>query len=133
MNCTVWDWAERQSSAEARVHSLPDPPELLVEVTRDQERVGVDLDNVVDTPLNYWWAKFYKEDGSLVKLVQGTELPVVVEIENFSDSEEKLECLLTARDILGNQSKQKITNLFEQVEEIEEEEGSIESEWVDGF
>ncbi len=130
----VWDRAERESSAETKVQYLPEPPEILVEVSQDQERVVVDLDNMVTTPLRYWWAKFFAESGRLLKLVQGTEFPAVIELDIPAEPEQKIQCLLTARDILGNQSRQNITNLFQLAEsETEEEETNIETEWVEEF
>lgn len=130
----VWDRAERESSAEAKVQYLPEPPDVLIEVTKEQERVLVNFDNLVTTPLNYWWAKFFKEDGSLLKLVQGTELPIEIELDLTSEPEQDIRCLFTARDILGNQRQQNISNLFQLVErETEVEETSIETEWVQEF
>lgn len=130
----VWDRVEHESSAETKVHFMPEPPELLVEVSKEEERVVVDLDSVTDTPLNFWWAKFYEEDGRLLKLVQGTELPVTIELDVDGETEQKIECLLTARDILGNQYQQKIANLFQLAENDDnEEEASIETEWVEVF
>ncbi len=130
----VWDRVEHESSAEAIVHFMPEPPELLVEVSKENERVVVDLDSVTDTPLNFWWAKFYEENGRLLKLVQGTELPVAIELDVDSEAEQKIECLLMARDILGNQYQQKIANLFQlAANEDEEEDASIETEWIEVF
>lgn len=130
----VWDRAQRESSAEAEVQFRPEAPVFEVEVTQDEERVTVDLDNIVNIPLIYWWAKFYGEDGHLLKLAQGTELPAAIELEDIPDSEYKIQCLLTARDILGNQSQQNIPNLFKLAEsEVDQEELSIETEWIEEF
>ncbi|MBU1232961.1 MAG: hypothetical protein KKD01_11785 [Proteobacteria bacterium] len=130
----VWDRAQRESSAEAAVQFRPDGPEILVEVTQDEERVTVDLDNIVNLPLIFWWAKFYGEDGNLLKLVQGSELPVSIELEGSSDPEYKIQCLLTARDILGNQTQKNIPNLFKLAEsEADFEDISIETEWIEEF
>jgi hypothetical protein len=130
----VWDRAERESITETRVMFLPEPPEILVDVTQDQDQVVINLDNMVDTPLNYWWAKFYQEDGRLLKLAQGTELPAVIELDTISEPGQELQFLLTARDILGNQSQQNIPNLFQLTEdEPEEAESNMETEWVEEF
>ncbi|MBU0945751.1 MAG: hypothetical protein KJ804_19095 [Proteobacteria bacterium] len=130
----VWDRAQRESYAEAEVQYRPEPPQILVEATHEEDRVRVGLDNIVNTPLNFWWAKFFAEDGRLLKLVQGTELPATIELDNISDPEYKIQCLLTARDILGNQSQLNIANLFKPVESgVDGEEISIETEWVEEF
>jgi TolB-like protein len=130
----VWDRAQRESYAEAEVQYRPEPPQILVEVTQEEDRVRVDLDNSVNTPLNFWWVKFYGDDGSLLKLAQGTELPVTIELDNSSDPEYKIQCLLTARDILGNQSQLNIADLFKPAESgADEDEISIETEWLEEF
>lgn len=130
----AWDRAERESSAEASVQYMPEVPEIVMEITKEEERVIVDLDSATDTPLNFWWAKFYQEDGSLLKLIQGTELPVAIELGIRPEEKERIECLLAARDILGNQYEQKILNLLQQAEnEDEETDTSIETEWVEEF
>ncbi len=130
----VWDRAERESSTQKKVFFRPEPPEILLEVNQNQDQLMVDIDNITNTPLNYWWAKFYEKDGRLLKLVQGTELPVTVELDLISEPEPKIQCLLTARDILGNQSEQNIPNLFKLTgDELEDEESSIETEWVEEF
>ncbi len=131
---TVWDRAQRESSAEAKVQFRPEPPLIVVDVNQDLDRVLVDLDNTIDTPIYFWWAKFFGEDGELLKLVQGTELPVTIELDSSPDPEYKIQCLLTARDILGNQSQQNIANLFQLSESgADGEEFSIETEWVEEF
>ena len=130
----VWDRAERQSIAEAKVQFRPDPPEILIESSQLEDHVLVDLDNLNDLPLDYWWAKFFSEEGKLLKLAQGTELPALIELDAASDSETIIQCLVTIRDILGNQSRQDIANLFKPVEiGAEGEEFSIEAEWVEEF
>lgn len=76
----------------------------------------------------------FREDGHLLKLVQGTELPTAIELEDIPAPEYKIQCLLTARDILGNQSQQNIPNLFKLAEsDADEEELSIETEWIEEF
>ncbi len=130
----AWDRAERESSTEAWVQYLPELPEMTVEISREDPQIRVDLDYFTETPLIFWWAKFFKEDGSLLKLAQGTELPASIELDLANDSRDKIQCLLTARDILGNQYKKRIRDLFEMAEgEIEEIETSIETEWVEEF
>ncbi len=130
----VWDRAERESFTEALVQYLPELPEIFVEISREEAQIRVDLDYFTETPLMFWWAKFFREDGSLLKLAQGTELPASIELDLSNDSRDKIQCLLTARDILGNQYKKRIRDLFEVVEgEIEEVETSIETEWVEEF
>ncbi len=130
----VWDRAERESTALAAVQYLPEQPEILVEITRDDEQLLVDLDTISDTPLSFWWAKFFTEDGKLLKLAQGTELPSSVALDIDSDSRQKIECILSARDVLGNQYKKDISDLFKITEgELEEVETSIETEWVEEF
>ncbi len=130
----VWDRAERVSTAEAKVRYMPEPPEIEVEVKREENEVFVDIDNAVETPLNYWWAKFFAEDGHLLKLAQGTELPATVDLGRMDEPKKKIQCLLVARDILGNQSEQKIPDLFQAKEsDKKEDDSSKETEWVEEF
>lgn len=130
----VWDRADRESSAEAEVHFLPDPPDFFIEVVQEDNRVIVDLDNLTDTPLNYWWAKCYKGDGTLLELVEGSILPTSIELKVERGPDTSVQCLFMARDILGNQSQRNIANIFE-ISELDEgdEEASRETDWVEEF
>jgi len=130
----AWDRAERESSTEASVRYLPEIPAIIINISKQKEKLMVDLASATDTPLNFWWAKFFREDGRLLKMVQGTELPVAIELEVKPEETENIECLLAARDILGNQYEQKILNLLQHAgNEDEETETSIETEWVEEF
>ncbi len=129
----AWDRAERESSAETKVRFLPKPPEITLNVAGDQDRIVVDIANIVDTPLRFWFAKFYEENGRLLKLAQGTELPAAVQLETEFNREHKIQCLLKARDILGNETQQNIPSLFKLAEKAVEEETKGDTEWVEEF
>lgn len=130
----VWDRAQRESSTEATVNYMPKLPEISVEVTSTKGTVNVDLASATDTPLTYWWAKFIAEDGRLLKVVQGTDLPTSFDLPDKTTTDQKIQCLVAARDVLGNQYKQKIPDLFGRKDDAnKKKETSIETEWLENF
>ncbi len=130
----VWDRAQRESSAETTINFMPKPPEISVEFTSTEDTVNVDLACATDTPLAYWFAKFIAEDGRLLKLVQGTSLPINFDLPDKTTTDQKILCIVSARDILGNQYQQKIPDLFGKKDDAnKKKETSIETEWLEDF
>lgn len=131
---TVWDRAEHESSANEMVQFRPQPPEISIEVSQEEGGYQVALNNSSSTPISFWWAKFYEENGRVLKMAQGTEFPVAIDLAMADDGPAKIHCTLAARDILGNQYREDISNLMGLAAGDEEDaETSIETEWVEEF
>ncbi|BCO10274.1 hypothetical protein GF1_26500 [Desulfolithobacter dissulfuricans] len=133
----VWDRAGRESSAEAWVVYRHQPPDIVLEVTEETGQLLVDVDNLELTPISYWWMKFFAPDGHLLKLAEGEELPATVTLE-LTRKEERtgpIECILVAQDELGNKTWRRIRNLLQlrRMEEPEDEDIEVETEWVEEF
>ncbi|NTV15029.1 MAG: hypothetical protein HGA96_14050, partial [Desulfobulbaceae bacterium] len=87
----------------------------------------------------------------IIKLAEGEELPIIekrkiivvaggepvqMEILSPEDTEtRKVECVLVIRDVLGNQTKTKIDDLFEYAEKqiFNQKAKDVAPEWVDEF
>ncbi|MDH3392147.1 MAG: hypothetical protein OEL85_10170, partial [Desulfobulbaceae bacterium] len=99
----VWDRVGRESAAEAEISFLHQPPIVTIDVRKDNGTVAVDLENLMKTPVDFWWMKFFDGAGRQLKLAQGEILPAVIELEMppmEEGDEEVLEGLLQVRDIL---------------------------------
>ena len=141
---TVWDRVNLESSTETLVSLLRTPPDISIELTRDNGTVAIDLENSMATPVSYWWMKFFTETGRQFKLAEGETLPTTIEFELPEQEEGELpeqeegrepviEGLLYVRDVIGNQMTRKIINLFELELTDEMQEDSLEREWVEEF
>jgi hypothetical protein len=130
----VWDRAQRESTTEATINFMPTPPEITLKITPSEDTVRIDLASATDTPLSYWLAKFFAADGRLLKLAQGTSLPISIELPDKTKTDQKIQCLVSARDVLGNQYQQKIADLFGKKDNVNKnKETSIETEWLEDF
>ncbi|WP_457573207.1 hypothetical protein [Desulfolithobacter sp.] len=133
----VWDRAGRESSAEAWVVYRHQPPDIVLEVTEEKGLLHVDLDNLEQTPISFWWMKLFAPDGHLLKLVEGEELPATVTLDLNGKAARggSVECILMAQDQLGNKTWRRIRNLLQlrQMEEPEDDNIEVETEWVEEF
>ncbi len=100
---TIWDRAKNTTHAEAYAYHRRIRPEINFYVSRDEDTVTVELENEVEYPLSYWFAKVYKGNGTLVTSEVGEELPPSFEVKIPGMSEtENLELIFASRDIYGN-------------------------------
>lgn len=133
---TVWDRVGWESSAEAEVSYLRMPPEINVDVSRENGAVTVNLQNVMTTPVSFWWMKFFDKTGRQLKLAQGEVLPAAIELQvppSEEDEESVLEGLLQVCDVMGNKTSMQIKNLLLLEEAGEAGEVNLEMEWVEEF
>lgn len=131
-----WDRAGHLSSDESMVSFRRRPPDIDILVSEEDGTILVELDNLESTPLSFWWMKFFQANGKLLKLSEGVEMPVLINVamQEFVEGEpRRLEGLLMVRDIMGNQTTRKIKNLLQMAEVIEIEDINLESEWVEEF
>lgn len=131
-----WDRAGNLSSYESMVSFRRRPPDIDILVSEEDGNILVELDNLEATPLSFWWMKFFQENGKLLKLAEGVEMPVLIDVamQNLIEGEAiRLEGLLMVRDIMGNQTTRKIKNLLQMAEVEEIEDINLESEWVEEF
>ena len=131
-----WDRADNLSSYESMVSFRRRPPDIDILVSEEDGNVLVDLENLAETPLSFWWMKFFLENGKLLKIAEGEEMPVLIDVamQDLIEGESiRLEGLLMVRDIMGNQTTRKIKNLLQMAEVEEIEDINLESEWVEEF
>jgi hypothetical protein len=131
-----WDRAGNISSYESTVSFRRRPPDIDILVSEEDGNILVELDNLENTPLSFWWLKVFQENGKLLKLAEGEEMPVLIDVaiqDRTEGDPVRLEGLLMVRDIMGNQTTRKINNLLQMAEVEEIEEINLESEWVEEF
>jgi hypothetical protein len=131
----AWDRVDRLATAETTVSFLRMPPDITIEVNKNAEGVTVTLGNQVETPIAFWWMKFFDGSGSPVSLAEGDTLPAELEVAlPEPDAEEPvLESYLYAQDIMGNRTTMKIANLLLLEKAEEAGEVNMEAEWVEEF
>ena len=82
-----------------------------------------------------WQIEVWSNDNELLKQTGGDTLPANVNMP-FPDNNvpDNIECTIVVRDILGNQTKQEVKNLFQLVGlDQATEEKSVEEEWNADF
>jgi hypothetical protein len=114
MILSVWDRAGNKSTIAKEVSYSPNPPEMILEVNKSEQTLTVILTQDEDAlPLSYWQMEIWTEQGELLKADNGQELPVEFEIPVFQGPEApKLEGLVFLKDILGNQTRLAIEDLY---------------------
>ncbi len=130
----VWDRTLLSSSVEQEVSFRRSPPKINLDLVKKEDQILVNLDKEAGMPLDYWWMKVYEQSGRLVKLSEGEQLPATIELDRAGlEDGQRLEGLLVARDILGNQIRKKIKDLFRLDNEEEGAEVEMEKEWLEEF
>lgn len=131
---TVWDRAMNKGQAEEFVYHRHLKPEIFFYVDRVEDTVTVDLENQIDYPLVYWFAKVYKKSGNLVTSQVGEKLPPALEFKVDGMSEtENLELIFAAQDVYGNNSYISIPDFLNLGKKEIQQDVVPESQWLENF
>ncbi|MBE0598781.1 MAG: hypothetical protein IH614_16115 [Desulfuromonadales bacterium] len=135
----VWDEAGNKASASRRVEMNRSAPAVAMALEKNGQEVVVDLENQGKVPLAFWRLEMWTTEGRIIKMAEGEELPGQIGIElPEGGNDADLQGYLMLRDVLGNQSKRDMNELFLQAgkkqPEKKREEAVPKSEtWVDEF
>lgn len=130
----VWDRAGNLGRFESFVNLMRTDPKLSLTVEREGGVVHVLLDNEVQSPLAFWFAKVYEKSGEMLASQVGETLPVTLDI-TLPDPEgnESLELIFAAQDRYGNRTWRKVENLLNLEATGAEVEIVPESQWLENF
>jgi len=125
----VWDQAGNMAVVSERLAVMRNPPDMVLEAkTRGQELV-LDIRNRGRVPISFWHMEMRDDGGGLIKTAEGETLPVEVDV---ALQEPVVECVLTAKDILGNRFRREIKDVRLLVKQ-EDVEGIVTEEWSTEF
>jgi hypothetical protein len=125
----VWDRAGNEAMTSEEVALKTNPPDVLLEAQKEDNILHLNIDRTDnEIPLSFWDLEVWTETGDLLKAADGTELPVTFDIALESDLErEKIEGTLVLLDVLGNETRVNMSDLFlmaMQKDDLEEEKTS---------
>jgi hypothetical protein len=137
----VWDRAGNEQETAKEVAYMPSPPDMIVEVEKIDNTLRLGLVMEEDTvPLAFWRLEVWAENGDMITAVDGQELPTTVDIPLADSSEKaKIEGIIIMRDVLGNQSRLDINDLYlmamqkedqDKQETTEAEPGTKDDSWA---
>ncbi len=125
----VWDQAGNMAVASEMVAVMRNPPDMVLEAEIRGQGLVLDIRNRGKVPIAFWHMEMWDDDGNLIKTADGETLPAEVDV---ALPESAVECVLTARDILGNQFRREIKDLKLLVSR-EDVEGIVTEEWSAEF
>ncbi|MCF6291422.1 MAG: hypothetical protein L3J03_10565 [Desulfobacterales bacterium] len=136
----AWDRAGNEGEAVAQVAFFPDPPRVRFDAVDGDRSLALTLRSQGEVPLDYWRMELWSRNNELVKVVDGVQLPVTVEISR--EQAGQLNGVVFLKNILGARSQDKIDNLLlADRSETPEEAGPeapaepvpVESDWLSDF
>ena len=131
---TVWDQAMNKAQAEQVVHFRKTKPEVAFYVTQNEDSVTIEIEDQIGYPMEFWFAKVYRENGQLVLQEVGERLPPALEfsVDGLGDKE-NLELIFAPRDIYGNSSYFSIPGILGAGTRATQSEIVPESQWLESF
>ena len=136
----TWDRAGNMSLATERVRLAKDKPVVMIEASHNEHGICIDLKAEHKVPLSYWRFELRARNGALLHEIEGETLPLQLEMSHEQLSEAgKVDCLLLARDALGNTVRRKIDDIQQfaakKIHQEQEQAGtdSVTEEWVEEF
>ncbi len=130
----VWDRAGWSATAETDVLLKRQVPEISLDVKKDKETMNITLQNLEVNQLEFWWARFFAEDGHLITVAEGETMPASVVLDLAGDKPvQGVECIVVAQDIYGNRIKKDIKNLGQLIAPEDQGDTLQETEWVEEF
>ena len=131
---TVWDRAMNKGQAQRFALHRHLKPEIFFYVNRTEDTLTVELENQIDYPLSFWFAKVYKKSGTLVASKVGEQMPPFLEFKVDGISEtENLEFIFAAQDVYGNKSYISIPDFLNLDKKEVMFDVVPESQWLENF
>jgi hypothetical protein len=134
----VWDEAGNTATTSAVFELNRTSPRVEVVAEKKDREVVVGLQRDDKVPLAYWRLEMWSEEGRLLKVAEGEELPPLINVELQPEEQNlKIEGVLVTEDVLGNRARQEIADFFpppvEKVVEKQEAAKSATETWVNDF
>ena len=128
----IWDMAGNKAEASIKVAVIRTPPQIKVSSKLINNKLFLTVKNDTDIPLSFWRLEIFEGD-KLVKTEIGSKLPVIIKFSIPKKVSSKLYCIVTARDIFGNTTKKKFTNIFIYSKGKENQHKTKKNNWIIGF
>ncbi len=134
----AWDLADNLAVSSEQVALARTPPAMVLEAKNKGRDMVVDLSHEGKVPIAFWRMEMRSKDGEIIKVAEGRDLPVRMDVPLADQDSEtrKVECTITIKDVLGNLTKEKIQDLALYAKsKIKDEEANKESKssWVEEF
>ena len=130
----VWDRAENMARQEGYVNLMRTDPRLKLTVERKEGEIHVQMDNEVQSPIAFWFAKVYEKNGGMLASKVGDTLPATLDFKlKTPDSTEPLELIFAAQDKYGNRNWQKVDDFLNKEVKKVEKQVVPESQWLENF
>ncbi len=131
----AWDLAGNEAEARQKVRYEPRPPQIAVQAALAENGLALALENSLPVPLAYWQLQLWNDQGELLHRASGEALPVDLAIALDGEQLQQtdtLEAVVVARDVLGNQMKQRVANLLQLAGTSGQQEGEAVEETDSG-
>ena len=115
----VWDYAQNIATVSEKVVVVRNPPDMILEARKHEQELVLDIWNKGEIPIAFWHLEMLTDDGDLIKTVEGEALTAKVDV---TVPETAVECIVTARDILGNQMHKEIKDINSLIRQVEGED-----------
>ncbi len=126
----AWDLADNESITSQEVTISRTPPVIELTAKKQDKNILVNIQHTGEIPISFWQIEIWSGDNELLKQTEGDTLPAGVNL-SFPDADmpDNIECIIVVRDILGNQTKKEVKNLFQLVGLDETHEEKQVEEW----
>jgi len=128
----IWDMAGNKAEASIRVAVIRTPPQIKVSSKLINNKLFLTVKNETDIPLSFWRLEVFNGD-KLVKTEIGSKLPATIKFFAPKKGSSRLYCIVTARDIFGNTTKKKFTNVFIYSKSKQKLHKTKNNSWITGF
>ena len=130
----AWDRAGNPGRFEGFVNLMRTSPILKLTVEREGDTIHLLMDNEVQSPLAFWFAKVYEKNGGMIASRVGETLPATLDVKlPGPESDGILELIFAGQDRFGNRTWQKVEDLLNLDTEKVEKEIVPESQWLESF
>lgn len=135
----AWDRAKNMGITSQHVLFAKNPPNMILETENIGPDMTVSLKSAGNIPIAFWRMEMRSDTGELIKVVDGQDLPAKVEVANAQQQDNsKVKCILTVKDVLGNQVRKEIKDLQIFALKSDDNEKKInlssrESGWIEEF
>ncbi len=134
----VWDKAGNTYQVTEKVELLRSSPQVELALTHSETEVVADLEYSGKVPLSYWRLEMWTEEGVILTQVEGEHLPISIDMQLPESAEGRgIEGIIFSRDVLGKESRQKVSHFLPSLSELaqqeKEKDDGVSKSWVDEF
>jgi TolB-like protein len=104
----AWDEAENAAQVSEKIAVMRNAPNMILEAKVRGGDTVLGIRSGGEVPIAFWHVEMRNDEGSVIKTAEGQTLPAEVDIATSDDT---VECILTAMDILGNHVRREVKDL----------------------